>query len=183
MLVLGMWGSKEGNSTLLKELKGFEKWEEKIYQGKMADYAHLPTPQDAVILALGYSGDKSVVPHLIELLEKLDENVTLSHHRSLALALEKLGDLDAVQPLARLLQKPGMSGHAMHKVEDAMTGVKNNGKGAMQRTKALREIVIARALYHCGDYNNIGKQILQNYSKDMRGLLARHANAILSEDK
>ncbi len=182
-LVLGMWGSKEGNPVLLEELKRFEKWDEKIYQGSMADYAHLPTPQDAIILALGYSGDKSVVPHLLKLIEKLDKDVTLSHHRSLALALEKLGDTDAAQPLAGLLQQPGMSGHVMHKLEDAMTGVKNNGKGAMERTKALREIVIARALYNCGDYNNIGKQILQRYTKDIRGLLARHASSVLSPDK
>lgn len=186
-LVLGMCEKTEGVQTLLNELQNFTKWDEKIYQGSMADFAHLPTPVDAIILALGNSGEKKVVPHLLNLVEKLDSCITLSHHRSLALALEKLADQRAAKSIAELLQKPGMQGHAMLNLEDALTQLDNDGKGPNpvknssydKRTKALREIVLARALYKCGDYNNIGKNILENYQKDMRGLFVRHANQIL----
>ncbi len=186
-LVLGMCGNIEGVKTLQKELAGFTAWDEKIYQGSMADFAHLPTPIDAIILALGNSGDKSVIPQLLGLMEKLDTTVTLSHHRSLALALEKLADPTAAKSIAELLQKPGMQGHSMQSLDDALTQLDNDGKGPNpvknssydKRTKALREIVLARALYKCGDYNNIGKNILDNYKKDMRGLFMRHANQIL----
>ena len=185
--VLGMCGENEGLHTLLAELDNFTEWDEKILQGSMADYAHLPTPIDAVILALGNSEDKSAIPQLLNLVDKLDEDVTLSHHRSLALALEKISDPASAQSLAKLLQKPGMQGHAMLRFEDALWGLKNDGIKTSRstpplekRTKALREIVLARALYRCGDYEGIGKRILNNYSNDMRGLFARHAYSVLS---
>jgi flavin-dependent dehydrogenase len=187
--VLGMCEEKDGIPTLLAELENFSGWDEKIFQGSMADYAHLPTPIDAVILALGYSGDKLALPKLLELTEKLDSGVTLSHHRSLALVLEKIADQSAAEPLAKLLQKPGMQGHAMLNLDDALTELDNNGKGPNpvknssypKRTRALREIILARALYKCGDYNNIGENILKTYQNDMRGLFVRHANQILKK--
>lgn len=189
--VLGMCGKKDGVPTLLAALKNFSGWDAKIYQGSMADFAHLPTPTDAIILALGNSGDKNAIPVLINLVEKLDTTVTLSHHRSLALALEKLADPATAKALAELLEKPGMSGHAMLTLDDALTELGNNGKGPnpvknsslKKRTRALREIVLARALYNCGDYNNKGKKILETYKNDMRGLFAKHAYQVLQKEK
>lgn len=185
--LLGMCGQKEGVPTLLAELKKFSQWDDKIYQGSMADYAHLPTPVDAIILALGYSGDKSGLSILLELTDKLDTSVTLSHHRSLALALENISDPLAAEHIAKVLKKPGMQGHAMLRMEDALTELDNNGKGPnpiknssyKKRTRALREIILARALYNCGDYNDVGKNILNTYKNDMRGIFARHAYHIL----
>ncbi|WP_372934647.1 FAD-dependent oxidoreductase, partial [Mariniphaga sediminis] len=185
--LLGMCGQKEGVLTLLAELKKFSQWDDKIYQGSMADYAHLPTPVDALILALGYSGDKSGLSILLELTDKLDTSVTLSHHRSLALALENISDPLAAEHIAKVLKKPGMQGHAMLRMEDALTELDNNGKGPnpiknssyKKRTRALREIILARALYNCGDYNDVGKNILNTYKNDMRGIFARHAYHIL----
>ncbi len=189
--VLGMCGENDGVKTLLTDLKNFNGWDAKIYQGSMADFAHLPTPVDAVILALGNSGDRSAVPQLVDLVGELDSSVTLSHHRSLALALEKLADPRATKPLAELLQKEGMHGFVMQNLKDASTQLDNDGKGPNpvknssydKRTKALREIVLARALYRCGDYNNIGKNILENYTKDLRGLFALHAQSVLQQGK
>ncbi len=186
--VLGMCGNDEGLPTLLDELDNFTEWDEKIFQGSMADFAHLPTPIDAVILSLGNSKVKAAPNQLLNLIDKLDEDVTLSHHRSVALALEKISDPDAAILLANLLKKNGMQGHAMLDFDDALIGIKNNGvitsrrsEPIAKRTKALREIVLARALYKCGDYNGVGEKILTNYSKDIRGLFARHAISVLNE--
>ncbi len=188
--VLGMCGIDDGLSTLLDELDQFTVWDDKIYQGSMADYAHLPTPIDAVILAIGNSHLDEAPVQLLNMMDKLDKNVTLSHHRSLALALEKISDPEAAIHLAKLLQKPDMQGYAMLEYENALVGIKANGvvrsrrsEPIEKRTKALREIVLVRALYHCGDYNDVGKNILLSYEKDMRGLFARHAYAILHEKK
>ncbi len=186
--VLGMCGEKDGVPTLLAELENFSGWDEKIYQGSMADFAHLPTPVDAVILSLGFSGDKSVLPVLLKWVDKLDSSVTLSHHRSVALAIEKIADPLAAPPLAKLLQKPGMSGHAMLRFDDALSELDNDGKGPnpvkntslAKRTRALREIILARVLFKCGDCNQLGENILNSYQKDFRGLFIRHANKILT---
>ena len=183
--LMGMCGIKDGVPVLLAALNKRNDWDKKIYQGFMADYAHLPTPLDGIILALGNSGDKSVLPVLLSWTDRLDQHVTLSHHRSIAIALEKLADPSAAPHLAKLLQKDGMQGHAMLKLEDALSDLNNDGKGINgkapleKRTKALREITIARALYQCGDHEKIGENILKSYKNDLQGLFARHAQSIL----
>ena len=160
-------------SVLLDALKNVE-WDAKIYQGRMADYAHLPTPVDSIILALGYAGDCSAVPAIRAMAEELDASVTLSHHRTIALALERLAHPSAAKTLATLLNKPGMRGHAM-------TQVPRMTKKLEERTESLREIILARALYRCGDHQGLGREILQQYQKDLRGLFARHAYQVLKE--
>jgi hypothetical protein len=54
------------------------------------------------------------------------------------------------------------------------------GVNAVQtRRESLRELLLARALYRCGDYQGVGKRILESYTHDLRGHLARHAQAVL----
>ncbi len=55
--VLAFQGDALGVPDLLAALQQVDQWDAKILQGRMAEYAHLPTPLDALILALGYSGD------------------------------------------------------------------------------------------------------------------------------
>ena len=90
---------------------------------------------------------------------------------SLSLALERLEDPAAATPLATLLQKPGMRGHAR-------TSLRERGKPGV-REPALREITLARALYRCGDHEGLGKAVLEAYRGDVRGLFARHAQSVL----
>jgi len=90
-----------------------------------------------------------------------------------ALALEQFKLPVAAKPLADLLKKPGMQGHAL-------TSPVTKGK-LEERTASLREITLARALYHCGDYQGLGRKILEQYKRDLRGLFARHARAVLRE--
>jgi flavin-dependent dehydrogenase len=185
--LLGMCGERTGNETLINELRKHDQWSERILQGSMADFAYLPTPEDGLILALGYSGDKSVLPELLKLVEKLDASVPLSHHRFLAMALERIGDESAAKPLAELLEKTGMTGHAVLDIEHSLIGMENNGMGdrtigsLQKRSGAIREITLARALYNCGDYNGIGESILKTYQNDMRGIFVRHAYSVLNK--
>ncbi len=137
----------------------------------MADFAFLPTPVDQMILALGRAGERSAVTAILRLLGTLDATVTHSHHRAVALALERLADPAAAAPLAALLRKPGMAGHAVV--------VLPAGPPFEDRTASLREITLARALLRCGDYEGIGRKIMEQYANDLRGLFARHARAVL----
>lgn len=177
-LVLGFFGQPEVVPTLVEELEKVKQWDAKILQGKMAEYAHLPTPVDAVILALGYTKDRRALPAILDKLAMLDAKTTLSHHRAVAIALEALGDRAAAEPLAQLLAKPGMTGHAMTKLEPL--GLKAD-KG--RREAPLREIVLARALYRCGDFEEVGVAILKQYQNDLRGLFARHACSVLEKSE
>jgi flavin-dependent dehydrogenase len=175
--VLGFLGEREAVPDLLDALAKVDDWDAKILQGAMAEYAHLPTPVDALILAAGYSGEPSALPAILTWLDRLDADVTLSHHRAVALALERLGDPAAAEPLARLLEKPGMSGHAMTGLEPLY----DRDRDRRRRIGPLREIALARALYRCGDHQGLGERILTEYRRDIRGLFARHAQAVLDE--
>lgn len=177
--LLGFLGEPDGVDLLVESLEKVDTWDAKIFQGNMAEYAHLPTPVDALILALGYSGDRRAVPVLLEKLESLDADVTLSHHRAVAMALEALGDPRAAEPLARLLRKPGMSGQAMLELEP----LHDRAREKRRRTGPLREIVLARALYRCGDCGKTGESILRAYQRDWRGLFARHATDVLANGR
>jgi hypothetical protein len=43
--------------------------------------------------------------------------------------------------------------------------------------------MLARALYRCGDYDGVGRKILEAYTHDLRGHFARHAKAVLEAGK
>jgi len=56
----------------------------------------------------------------------------------------------------------------------------NHPEKNRRRLEPLREIVLARALYRCGDWEGLGESILEEYRQDIRGLFARHADFVLS---
>jgi hypothetical protein len=177
--ILGFLGDAQAVPALKDALHAVDAWDEKIFQGSMAEYAHLPTPIDALILALGFTRDRSALPEILRKLEMLDADVTLSHHRAVALALEQIGEPAAAEPLARLLDEPGMRGHAMTGLEP----LHDRDRQRRRRIGPLREIVLARALVRCGDCDGLGKKILEEYAHDVRGLFARHAAAVLEQER
>jgi len=174
--VLGTLGSAAGADDLAAALEGVDTWDEKIFQGHMAEYAHLPTLVDSLILALARCGDGRLRPHLRRLAEQLTLETTLSHYRAVADAAVALGGGDAADLLASLLGRDGMTGHALH----AIVPLHDKPMHRRLRTAALREITLARALHQCGDTpDRLGASILRNYTTDLRGLFARHARAVL----
>ena len=173
--VLGVLGDKSVVDELTAALEAIGEWDAKILQGKMAEYAHLPTPTDAIVIALGYTRDRRAVGPILKKLQLLDDETPLSHHRSVAMALERIADPAAAGHLAHLLAKPRMRGHAMAKLEPL-----HDKSGPRRRLGPLREIVLARALVRCGDADGLGRKILQEYAADIRGLFARHARAVLA---
>jgi hypothetical protein len=174
--LLGFLGCADGVPMLADALDRAG-WDDKIYQGRMAEYAHLPTPVDALVLALGYSRAPQAFEPIRRKLEMLDATVTLSHHRAAALALERLADARAATLLAALLEKPGMRGHALRGIQPQP----NRPPERRCREGALREIVLARALVRCGDHRGLGRSILGEYARDPRALFARHARQVLAE--
>jgi len=128
------------------------------------------------ILALGAIRDHQALPAIFRMLDMLDANVTLSHHRAVALALEQIADPEAAYPLWERLSKEGIRTHTMLEIEPLY----DSPREKRRREGALREIVLARALYRCGDHKGLGEQILREYTRDLRGLFARHVTAVLA---
>ncbi len=181
--ILGILGEPEGANTLLKSVEERE-WDKGWSFKGMGQFGSSLSPLDSLLIALGRSGEKEALPVIVEKMELLDAESEFSHHRAVAVALESIGDPSAAEPLARLLKKPGIMGHAVTTLEEMKEKVPVDASGVEDRTRdrTLRELVLARALYRCGDYNGLGEHILKQYAKDLRALYARHAQNVLNNE-
>lgn len=180
--ILGIMGDATGLEALIAEVEasidlgdGYE------YRGMGHDHSRRRMSQmDSLILAMGYTGDRRAIPAILGKLKMLDIDKPFSHHYAIAVALENIKDQTADEPLADLLSKPGMSGHTIQTLEEAISR-EETPLGNISRRSSFREIVLARALLRCGDRDNIARKIFQEYTRDLRGHFARHAHAVLAQ--
>ena len=173
--VLGMLGDATGAGTLTAAIRA-QAWDKGWNFRGMGQYGRSLSLLDSLIIALGRTRDKRAVEPILEKLGGLDAKKAFSHHRAVAMALEALADPAAAKPLAELLRKAQMTGHARATVQSAI-------ETPRARNSSLRELVVARALYRCGDHEGLGEKILRAYARDIRGHFSRHARAVLSEPK
>ncbi len=171
-----------GLETIIAEVRNTEQWDQGWNYRGMGQFGSAMSPLDNLIVAMGRTGDARALPTIIEKIELLTAEHDFSHHRAVALALEMIADRSAAKPLADLLAKPGMAGHAHHSIGDAQAREVPGGTTAVQtRRESLRELMLARALYRCGDREGLGRKTLEAYTNDLRGHLARHAEAVLKQ--
>ncbi len=182
-MALAVLGDPTGVETLIEQVRGVEEWDKGWNYRGMGQFGTALSPLDNLIVALGRTGDARAVPVIVEKLKRLTAEHDFSHHRAVALALELIGELSATEPLAELLQKPGIAGFVCDGIDVAkQQGVPGGTNSEAGRRTSLRELILARALYRCGDSDNLGRKTLEAYTHDLRGHLARHARAVLAED-
>jgi hypothetical protein len=179
---LATLGSDEGIDTLIAAVEAEEQWGKGWNYKGMGQFGAALNALDVLVIQLGQTKNPKALPVILEKVALLDARADFSHHRAAGLALEAQKSPDAAAPLASLLAKEGMTGHVHSDITIAKElGVSGGTNAERTRRESLRELLLARALYRCGDHNGIGEKILQSYTKDMRGHLARHAQAILDE--
>ena len=88
-------------------------------------------------------------------------------------------------PLAARLypaDKPATPSQIKKALDTALLSVKTlaDTKHEGNRTGALREIMLARALFLLGDHDGVARAVLEDYAQDLRGHFARHATAVLA---
>jgi ribulose 1,5-bisphosphate synthetase/thiazole synthase len=181
--ILGMMGDAAGAETLIAKVEAETDFDKGWNYVGMGQYGRSISPLDSYIIALGRTRDPRAVEPILKKVALLDAGKEFSHHRAAAMALEAIGDPRAARPLADLLSKPGMTGYATTTVEEAKRQATPNATETVPRNNSLRELVVARALYRCGDYSGVGKKILETYVRDLRGHYARHAQAVLAQEK
>ena len=180
--LLAVLGDASGLDAMIEKLRSQDAWDAGWNYRGMGQFGSAYSPMDNLIVCIGQTGRKEAVPAIVEKLEQLSAADAFSHHRAVARALELIGDPAAARPLAELLRKPGMSGHDHPDLDTALRHEVPGGTNAeTSRRESLRELLLARALYRCGDHEGVGRRILENYAKDLRGHLARHAQAVLDE--
>ena len=178
--ILGIMGDPTGAGPLAAAVKA-QAWDEGWMYTGMGQYGRSISPVDSLIIALGRTRWPEALDPILQKVRQLGPDDALSHHRAVAIALETLGDPAAAEPLANLLRRPGMTGHAYTSIDDITRDIPPSSVDTSTRERSLRELILARALYRCGDHNGLGETILSEYARDLRGHYARHALAILQE--
>lgn len=183
--LLAILGDSTGVETLIAEVQRHKDWDRGWNYRSGGQFGTALSRLDQLLIALGRTRDPRIVPVVLEKLDKLTAKSEFSHHRAVGLALEMVGERSAAKPLAELLMRPGMTGYVHDTVEEARRRDAQSGEGigaVGPRRDSIRELILARALYRCGDYGDLGKQILTRYTSDLRGHLARHAKAVLEAE-
>ncbi len=181
--LLGMMGDAAGLETLLAELERTPAWDAGWNYRAMGQFGHAMSPMDSLVVAIGRTRKPQAVPALLTKLKLITAESDFSHHRAMALALELIGEQSAAKPLAEHLAKPEMMGYVHASLARAreLDDPKSGTQAVETRRTSLRELMVARALYRCGDHEGLGEKILRQYVQDLRGHLARHAQAVLKE--
>ncbi|MBI5686726.1 MAG: FAD-dependent oxidoreductase [Verrucomicrobia bacterium] len=179
--ILAMLGDGAGAGALAQAVAATAAWDEGWQFKAMGQFGASTSPLDSLIIALGRSRDPRALEPILAKARLLTAESEFSHFRAICLALESLGNPAAAKPLAELLQKPGIGGHAVTNIAAALvknpaSGTDNTGRGT-----ALRELFLARALYRCGDCGGLGEKTLRAYAEDLHGHYARHAQAVLKQ--
>jgi len=176
--ILGMLGDPAGAETLVEAVSSRD-WDKGWNYTGMGQFGMSLSELDSLIIALGRTRSKRALSPILDKLEQLDTESEFSHYRAIAMALESLGDSAAAEPLAQLMAKPGIQGHAFVDINRAMLETPDSPVDTTTRNRSLRELILARALYRCGDYKGLGEKILKEYANDLRAHYARHASAVL----
>ncbi|MBN1346407.1 MAG: FAD-dependent oxidoreductase [Phycisphaerae bacterium] len=168
--VLGVMGDAGGYDTLADVVS-----KAKSYAGQNIDtYFPGVTWLDSYIIALGRTRDRRATPLILAKLEMLGSGEggnRFSHYRAVCEALEQLADPAAAEPLAGLLKRCGGADDVVAKLSKVDGSERGRG--------GERNLIIARVLYRCGDWEGLGQSVLTAYVSDLRGVYARHAKAVL----
>ena len=169
--VLGMLGDATGVETLIAKIRDAKEFDEE----RIDVYFPWVTWLDSYMIALGRTRDARALGPLLEKLALLGEGKGsgVSHYRALGLAFEALRDPAAAKPLGEAMKKLGIRGMAVTET----AGLTADGRGK----SGQRDLTLARVLYRLGDHEGIGKTILKQYARDVRGHYARHAQAVMQE--
>jgi hypothetical protein len=179
--VLGVLADPAGVATLLDAVEKAPDMGKGWHYKGMGQYGRNMSDVDTYLYALGRTRDRRATEPIVKKLKLLKPADAFSHFRAIALSLEQLRDPAAAGPLAELLATPGIRGQAIATPDKVIERAQKWGSwtATEPRSNALRELMLARALFRCGDKDGLGKQVLEEYTKDYRGHLARHAAAVL----
>jgi hypothetical protein len=181
--ILAMLGNTSGGVTLMAHIKSEQSFDTGWNYKGMGQFGRSLSELDSYIVALGRTRPPGAFEVVAEKARTLDASKEFSHHRACAMAFETIGDRRATDILFQVLQQPGMMGHSTTDLGSAQQKMLPGNTENTQRNTSLREIVLARALYRCGDKDGLGEKILKQYAADLRGHYARHTQAVLDEGK
>jgi hypothetical protein len=177
--ILGMLSNPAGWKELIAAIDAYDEWDEGWNFRGMGQFGRSLSYLDSLIIALGRTQKVEAVPSIVRLANMLTPESEFSHFHAVAIALETIASRQGAEELFRLLNMEGVRGHAMPDIETAKNLTPADRNDNSTRNNSLRELILSRALFRVGDLNGLGREILDTYSKDLRGHYYRHASGVL----
>ena len=190
--ILAVLGDPSGKEVLQTAVKNASQWGKDGWDfSNQREKANSFGRVDRLVIALGFLQTPEVIPPLVQKLELLQSDSPLSHYKAVCLALRLNKSKWLVEPLAHLLNKPGVKGHAQALSYYAASGGASgklpqrhrvNEKGGSELNAKFKEVLVAVLLFECGDQQGLGREILEAYTKDVNGHFAAYAHHILNRE-
>jgi len=186
-LVLGVLGHDAGLDTLIEAVEESKTWGEGYNMSSKRETANTFAKVDRLVIVLGLTQSVKARPALVKKLKLLDGRSPLSHVKAVCMALRMVRSPSLAGPLAELLDKPGMAGHAgradyyrSQPEPHSSRPVPTRATTKNTRLNAkFREVLLAALLFDCGDRNDEARAILEAYTRDVHGHFAAYARAAL----
>jgi len=183
--ILAILKNDIGWKVIHDEIEKYNDWD-KGWHFSAHGYEKRLSDLDSHIISLGCAKVEAGVSPIIEKAKVLKPGDYFSHFRAIAVAFETIKSNKANEVLATLLEMENMQGYDVHDYKDALAKMdtkkfKHIRTNDDLRNRELKEILLARALYRCGDKNGLGEKLLTNYAKGLNGVYAAHAWAVLNE--
>lgn len=179
--ILCILGDPTYASILDEKIGEYKEWDKGWHYTGMHQFGMSLSQLDAYLIALGNTREKAVLPTVLDKAKQLQPEDYFSHFRAVAMATEAINSKEAIPILADMLTKPGVRGYHIDSYIAARNQVVPNDIDVTIRNKALKELHLARALYLCGDKDQLGETVLRNYAAGLQGHYARYAREILNE--
>lgn len=181
--ILAVLGDPVGEEELIAWVKS-NAWDAKWKEGLGSGANRM----EAYLLALGRAKSKKAVPVIADKIRDLikERKPSNTSFRIVSLVCPMIGDPALAEPLAELLARPNISGHAI-KMSAEIPPVpgydSRSGYSQQEKNEVPREVNLAAALYRLGDKNGAGESILKAYADDPRGFYANYARRVLAEGR
>jgi len=174
--LLGLMADGTGVDTLVSALDAAA-WDKGWDYTGMGQFGFSLSSVDSLLVALGRTMRDEAKPVLLRKAAALSVDAEFSHLRALTLACEVHPMPEVVPEFVRLLN--ALRGCSRSELAVAMERVPESSTDTSERNRELRELLLARGLYACGDFEGKAAAVLAAYAKDLHGHYARHARAIL----
>lgn len=179
--ILAVLGDPVGEDELIEWVKTHG-WEDTWTQGLGSGANRM----EAYLLALGRAKSEKAVPVICEKIRALtaEQKPSSTAFRIVALVCTMIGDPAFAAPLAEMLERPNISGHAIKmgaEIPPVPGYDSRSSYSQKEKNEAPREVNLAAALYRVGDKDGRGEAILKAYADDPRGFYANYARRVLAE--
>ena len=178
--ILCILGDSAYSSVLKEKISQYKEWDKGWHYTGMHQFGMSLSQLDAYIISLGNAKDASSLNVILEKAKLLCPEDYFSHFRAVSMATEAINSRDAIPILAEMLTKPGVRNHSVNNYVEARNQTVPNDIDVTFRNKALKELHLARALYQCGDKDDLGREVLTKYAGSLQGHYARYASEILN---